>query len=493
MRADQNGLGLAKLQMACLQSALCLATLLAPVFSIARELNAPIPEAVHRGSLICDQAQPIIPESIQRTKGFVSASVVARMEIAVPGRPRRVEIEVSSGFPDLDHAVEAALMHITCRKDEGGPATTRFASQEFQFDLAGGGAMPSGPESAPLLVGRGGYWFRRHDLDRALADYNEAIRRDPKLSLAYFHRAVLHFRRENLDDALADLNRILDNGRADAAALRLRARIKVRQHDVAGATRDFQAAATISQISGDYIDLGYALFSAGEYASSSAAFSTAFAQGVTNKYGVIWRFLASALQGSEPAALKVLEQDRSDIKDSTWPTPVIDFYLQKVSEEQLLAAAQTAPGSSLQGRLCEAKFYIGERALVGAGFSRARRWLEAAAKECAHISRIDCGHRAACAAMRRCRRMLGCRGACSRADCNLVPTSPSSDGSGPGRNDVLCAVRVGAVEHGRAPGSSTCHQRAGRERSRRRGRRTLLLEAGPEVDRLCHESSGTPL
>jgi len=117
-----------------------------------------------------------------------------------------------------------------------------------------------------------------------LADYDEAIRRDPQLSLAYFHRAVLQFRRQHLDEALADLKHILDDGHDDAAALRLSARIEVQRQDLAGAVRDFEAARRITQLPGDDIDLGYALFATGECARSSAAFSAAKAAGASNKY-----------------------------------------------------------------------------------------------------------------------------------------------------------------------------------------------------------------
>jgi tetratricopeptide (TPR) repeat protein len=382
MTADPIRPASASFRIACLNGAVCLGAALAPMLSMARDTNAPIAEAVHRGGLTCDQAQPVIPESIQRLQGFVSASVVARMEIAVPGKPRRVDIEVSSGFADLDRAVEAALMRISCRSDEGGPETTAHATQEFHFDLSGAGTIPSGPESARLLVGRGNYWSRRQDLDRALADYDEAIRRDPQLSLAYFHRAILHFRRQHLDEAISDLNHILDDGRTDAAASRLRARIEVRRQDIAGAVRDFQVVRSITRQPSDDIELGYALFATGEYVRSSAAFSSARAGGSSNKYIFIWRFLAQALEGDGSAARRVLEQDRSGIKDGTWPMPVIDFYLGKTSQEQLLAATRNAEGSSPRGRLCEAKFYIAERALADTGFAQARSWLQDAAREC---------------------------------------------------------------------------------------------------------------
>src|SRR5206468_465067 len=46
--------------------------------------------------------------------------------------------------------------------------------------------------------------------DRALHDYSEALRLDPKLAPAALNRAILHSRAGRLDDAEADLRRALD-------------------------------------------------------------------------------------------------------------------------------------------------------------------------------------------------------------------------------------------------------------------------------------------
>ena len=60
------------------------------------------------------------------------------------------------------------------------------------------------PRYSSAYHNRGKVWYARKDLDKALADYSEAIRLDPKYSLAYVNRGVAWNAKQELDKALAD-------------------------------------------------------------------------------------------------------------------------------------------------------------------------------------------------------------------------------------------------------------------------------------------------
>ena len=62
------------------------------------------------------------------------------------------------------------------------------------------------PKLALAYDNRGNAYARKGDLDRALADYDEAIRLDPKLALAYYNRGNAYAKMGDPDRALADYN-----------------------------------------------------------------------------------------------------------------------------------------------------------------------------------------------------------------------------------------------------------------------------------------------
>ena len=72
------------------------------------------------------------------------------------------------------------------------------------------------PSSA--YTNRGLAWGDKGDLDRAIADYNEAIRLDPKYADAYYNRGLAWRAKGDLDRAIADYNEAirLDPKYADA-------------------------------------------------------------------------------------------------------------------------------------------------------------------------------------------------------------------------------------------------------------------------------------
>src|SRR5712692_296651 len=65
---------------------------------------------------------------------------------------------------------------------------------------------PKKGKTAQDYVERGALMLARGDTDQARADFDEAIKRDPKLAAAYRSRAVLHVQKRDADKALADFD-----------------------------------------------------------------------------------------------------------------------------------------------------------------------------------------------------------------------------------------------------------------------------------------------
>jgi tetratricopeptide (TPR) repeat protein len=78
-------------------------------------------------------------------------------------------------------------------------------------------AIKLDPKSAVQYSNRGNAYYGKKDYDRAIADYNEAIKLDPKYALAYNNRATAFYLKKNYDRAIADYDQAikLDPNRAD--------------------------------------------------------------------------------------------------------------------------------------------------------------------------------------------------------------------------------------------------------------------------------------
>jgi tetratricopeptide (TPR) repeat protein len=98
------------------------------------------------------------------------------------------------------------------------------------------------PRYAPVFLGRGNAWKSKRELDKAVADFTEAIRVDPKLTSAYFNRADALDDKGETDRALADLNSAIRLDDKDADSFILRGVLWKKKGDVEKAITDYTEA-----------------------------------------------------------------------------------------------------------------------------------------------------------------------------------------------------------------------------------------------------------
>lgn len=89
---------------------------------------------------------------------------------------------------------------------------------------------------------RGLAYARRGDLDRAIADYNRAIRIDPKSAPFYYNRGNAHSRKGDIDRAIADYTQTIQLDPAYGAAYRDRGFAYETKGDSKHAIADFTQA-----------------------------------------------------------------------------------------------------------------------------------------------------------------------------------------------------------------------------------------------------------
>src|SRR5438034_263795 len=131
------------------------------------------------------------------------------------------------------------------------------AQQAGNYDLAiadYGRCLSEGQLSvenqARYLYNRGLTYFILLQLDRAIADYDAAIRLEPDLAIAFNNRCVAQAILGRMAQAVSDCDRALQLSPDNAAFLDSRGEAFLRGHDYARAVADYDAAIKLSAAQG---------------------------------------------------------------------------------------------------------------------------------------------------------------------------------------------------------------------------------------------------
>ena len=82
--------------------------------------------------------------------------------------------------------------------------------------------------------GRGVAYGNKGDYDRAIADFTEAIRVDPKLATAFSNRGLAYEKKGSYDRAIADYNEAIRLNPIDATSFCRRGRAKLKINEQSG-------------------------------------------------------------------------------------------------------------------------------------------------------------------------------------------------------------------------------------------------------------------
>src|ERR1019366_8250522 len=106
-------------------------------------------------------------------------------------------IQVRSASADDDRPCNQVLVQVL--SEEKIAACTREINS----------GLLQGTDLATAYLNRGIAYARAPDIDRAFADYGEAIRLDPKNTTAYTGRGGLYLRKGDADHAIADYSEVI--------------------------------------------------------------------------------------------------------------------------------------------------------------------------------------------------------------------------------------------------------------------------------------------
>ena len=188
-------------------------------------------------------------------------------------------------------------------------------------------------------------YYDKGNFDRAIADFNDAIRVDPECAPAYNNRGVAFYDKGDFDRAIADCSDAIQLDPKYALAYRTR---------------------------------GLAYFYGGKLSKALADVSQASALDPKEAYSALWVDIV----GKRNNVASRLPQAISQIDMTAWPAPVIRMYLGQMTPAAVLDAANDPDAAKKKGQVCEANFYSGELALRNGTKDKATRLFRLAASDC---------------------------------------------------------------------------------------------------------------
>jgi lipoprotein NlpI len=208
-------------------------------------------------------------------------------------------------------------------------------------------AIKLDPKNASALTNRGTAHSEKGDADAAFADFDEAIKRNPRYGSAYFNRANAYAAKGEVDRALADYTMSIRYDRRNVNAYIARGALHLAGGAATKARADMVLAARLDR---------------------------------RNAYAVLWQDIAERRAKQKG----ILTRGARGLDMKAWPAPLIRLFSGEIKQDAVVSAAEDSDPSVKQAHTCEANFYGGQYALIEGRRDEAQKLFEAAAKDCPH-------------------------------------------------------------------------------------------------------------
>ena len=219
------------------------------------------------------------------------------------------------------------------------------------------------------------------DFAAAIADYDEALKLDPKNALAFANRGTAHSEKGDAGAAIADFDEAIKRDPRLASAYFNRANALAAKGEADHAIADYTAAVRYDRRNVNaYIARGALYLAGGAAAKARADMMLAARLDRSNAYAVLWRDIAERRAKQKG----VLARGTKGLDMKTWPAPLIRLFAGEIKQDAVLSAADNADPTLRQAHTCEANFYGGQHALIEGQRDDAVKLFEMAAKGCPH-------------------------------------------------------------------------------------------------------------
>jgi lipoprotein NlpI len=219
---------------------------------------------------------------------------------------------------------------------------------------------------------RGKAYMAENNYPLAIQDFNQALQLSPGDVDDLRDRGSAYMDHGDDDLAIQDLDQAIATDPKDSGEFNNRGLAYVGEKDYARALQDYDQAISIDPKDSDaYTNRGFDHFFLGQFAAAQSDLAIAVADSPTNRYRVLWLYLAASRAGQNSQA--DLETNAAKLNLTNWPGPVVQLYLGKITSAEFLTAATISDAKKNREQHCEAYFYLGEQALIAGRRIEARR------------------------------------------------------------------------------------------------------------------------
>jgi len=224
-------------------------------------------------------------------------------------------------------------------------------------------AIRLNPNLAASFYGRGFAYNRKGDFDRAIHDQDEAIRLNPKFALAYDARGRAYRNKGDFDHAIQNYEDAIRLNPNFAMGYNNCGESRLQMGDFTSAIQDFNQAIRLnSNLTSPYMNRGDAYASQSKTKEAIEDFEHVIDVAPSSESAVDAALeLHIAMKRGGLDDRQILERVATVANLSKWPGQVLKFELGQMSANEVMAAARD--GANSQWKICGANYQLGEDAL----------------------------------------------------------------------------------------------------------------------------------
>jgi len=230
-------------------------------------------------------------------------------------------------------------------------------------------AIELNPGFAKAYGDRGSAEQAKGNMTNALADYDKAIELKPDWAEAYVYRGCLEQAMGRMDMALSDDDRAIDLDPNSAVPYCNRSGVEATKGDLARAEADCAKGVGLNsslaiEAAQIFKVLGWSRHDRLEYTNALSDFQQACKLNPTDDYARFGLWLCTSMLGNSEEAARELGaymNTRGVEGSNDWPGQVGRFLAGQITEQELLAAAESPDIKKDEDQHCEAYFYIGSK------------------------------------------------------------------------------------------------------------------------------------